>query len=129
MKKKIHKIWGVGLTIVLATSLLLSAAPASAGTLDWGTFSPFPSTTGNVLAPSFNVTDLAVSGDGVMYAVNTTDNATWKSTNGGTTWSRLSKEFNADVSFIAVAPDDSDVVAVGYQDTNMWSWNASISTT
>ena len=114
MKNKIHKIWSVGLALVLATTLLLSAVPVSAGELSWGTQSPFPSTTGNVLAPSFNVTDLAVSSDGVMYAVNATDNATFKSTSGGTTWSRLSAEFPANLSFIAVAPDDSDVVAVGY---------------
>ena len=128
MKKELTKIWGVGLTIVLAASLLLSAAPVSGGTLDWGKYTPFPSTTGHVLAPSFDVADLAVSGDGVLYAVNVSDNATWKSTNGGTTWSRLSKEFLADVAFIAVAPDDSDIVAVAYPDSYTSSWNASIST-
>ena len=37
MKKKITKIWSVGLVVVLATSLLLFAAPASASDLAWGT--------------------------------------------------------------------------------------------
>ena len=68
MKKKIHKIWGVGLVIVLAATLLFSAAPVSAGTLDWGT-ETVPSTTGKVLFPGADVADLAVSADGVMYAV------------------------------------------------------------
>jgi hypothetical protein len=70
MKKKIHKIWGVGLTIVLAASLLLSAAPVSAGTLDWGTFTPDDS-------------DLVAVG----YL-----GGTWNvsiSTNGGSTWGAL----------------------------------------
>ncbi len=37
MKKKITRIWGIGLVVILATSLLLSAAPVSAKELAWGT--------------------------------------------------------------------------------------------
>ena len=111
MKKKIHKIWGVGLVVVLAASLLLSAAPASAGTLDWGT-ETIPSKTGYALAPGFAVKDLAVAADGVMYSINTSDNYTWKSTNGGVTWSKLSKDFATDLEFVGVAFDDSDILAV-----------------
>jgi len=40
MKKKITKIWGVGLALVLAASLILMAAPISAGTLSWGDEDP-----------------------------------------------------------------------------------------
>jgi hypothetical protein len=110
MKKRITKIWGVGLVLVLAASLLFSAAPVSAGTLDWGT-ETIPSKTGNALAPQFDVEDLAVSADGVMYSINASDNFVWKSTNGGVTWSKLSKDFDSARSFVAVALDDSDVVA------------------
>jgi hypothetical protein len=118
MKKKITKIWGVGLVLVLAASLLLSAAPVSAGTLDWGT-ETIPSKTGNALAPGFAVADLAVSADGTMYAINTTDNFTFRSTNGGVTWSKLSKDFETQLQFVAVALDDSDVVAVS-DGTDVW---------
>jgi hypothetical protein len=119
MKKKITKIWGVGLVLVLAASLLLSAAPVSAGTLDWGT-ETIPSDTGYVLANGTDIVDLAVSEDGVMYAVTGTDNVCYKSTNGGVTWSRLSKEFGSGTTeFVSVSLDDSDVVAVS-MGTTIW---------
>jgi hypothetical protein len=112
MKKRITKIWGVGLVLVLAASLLLSAAPISAGTLSWGTQSPFPSSTGYRLFNGSEVADIAVAEDGIMYAVTGTDNYTYKSTNGGITWSRLSKDFLGLPEFVAVAPDDSEFVVV-----------------
>jgi len=112
MKKKITKIWGVGLTLVLAATLLLSAAPASAGELDWGTYTPFPSTTGNVLVTDNNgVADIAVAEDGTMFLASTNSTFLYKSTNGGKTWSKLSENFSANLTFVAVAPDDSDIVA------------------
>jgi len=49
MKRKRFGILGVALTQILLGSLLLSAAPVSAGTLFWST-ETIPSTTGNVLA-------------------------------------------------------------------------------
>ena len=68
MKKKITKIWGVGLVIVLTASLLLMAAPVSAGTLSWGT-ETIPSDSGKVIQPGTDVFDLAVAGDGTtIYA-------------------------------------------------------------
>jgi len=121
MKKEISKIWGLGLAIVLVATLLFSAAPVSAGELDWGTFSPFPSTTGNVLTDN-SIADIAVANDGIMYLVTGTENQTYKSTNAGKTWSKLAEEFAANLAFVAVAPEDSDVLAVGY------STNVSIST-
>ena len=122
MKKEISKIWGLGLAIVLAATLLFSAAPVSAGELDWGTFTPFPSTTGNVLTTNLSIGDLAVANDGIMYLVTGTTNQTYKSTNAGKTWSKLAEQFSANLTFVAVAPENSSVVAVGY------STNVSIST-
>jgi len=120
MKKKIHKIWGVGLVLVLAASLLLSAAPVSAGELDWGTFTPFPSTTGNVLQQNNNyVSDIAVAEDGVMYLASTNSTFLYKSTNGGRSWSKLSENFSVNLTFVAVAPDDSDIVAAS-SDNVVW---------
>ncbi|MEE9365961.1 MAG: hypothetical protein V3W44_04660, partial [Dehalococcoidales bacterium] len=84
MKKKMTKIFGVGLTIVLMASLLLSAAPVSAGTLGWGT-ETILSTSGNILASTSNITDMDVSSDGAIWvAANITDKL-YKSTDGGAT--------------------------------------------
>jgi hypothetical protein len=102
---------GVGLTIVLAVSMLFGAAPVSAGTLSWGSES-VPTTTGNLLVNAQDVSDLAVSTDGVMYLVSTSDTACYKSTNGGSSWSKLSKVFANNLALVAVAPDDSGIVVV-----------------
>jgi len=68
MKRKITKIWGVGLVTVLIASLLLAAAPVSADTLSWST-ETIPSDTGKVIQPGTDVFDLAVAGDGTtIYA-------------------------------------------------------------
>jgi hypothetical protein len=111
MKKKLIKLMGVGLTIVLAASMLFGAAPVSAGTLSWGS-ETVPTTTGNVLVNGQFVSDLAVSQDGVMYLVSTADTACYKSTNGGGSWSKLSKVFANNLALVAVAPDDSSIVVV-----------------
>jgi len=112
MKKKIRKIWGVGLVLVLVASLILSAAPAAAGTLSWSS-ETIPSTTGNVLASGSDVTDIAVSADGqTIWAVDATANATYKSTDGGKTWSAKTISGVTTPQLVAIAPDDPDIVAV-----------------
>ena len=119
--KKLTKIWGIGLTIVLAASLLFGAVPASAGTLAWGS-ETVPTTTGNVICNGLNIADLSVSADGTMYAVTNTDNFCYKSTNGGVTWSKLSQTFVGFLGFVAVAPDDSSIVAVAENTTQNKVW-------
>ena len=109
MKNKITKICGVGLTLVLATTMLFSAAPVSAGTLSWSAES-IPSATGNVLETGSNIVDLDVSNDGTMFAASGST-ILWKSTNGGLTWSGITPPSVGDASLVAVAPDDADVVA------------------
>jgi hypothetical protein len=111
MKKKLTKLMGVGLTIVLAASMLFGAAPVSAGTLSWGSES-VPTTTGNVIVDGLDIADLAISADGTMYAVTDNDTYVYKSTNGGASWSQLSNVFDTNLGFVAVAPDDSGIVAV-----------------
>ena len=105
--KKLTKIWGIGLVIVLVTSLLLSAAPVAASELAWGT-EGIPSATDNIIVNGVKIQDFAVSGDGqtIYAAVGTT--AVYKSTNGGKTWS--TKTANLAVTRIAVAPDDPNLV-------------------
>jgi hypothetical protein len=121
MKKKLIKLMGVGLTIVLAASMLFGAAPVSAGDLSWGSES-VPTTTGNVITAntSMNVADLAVAVDGTMYLVSGHTNQCYKSTNGGVTWSTLSKNFGNTLDHVAVAPDDSDYVAVVDSTLKVW---------
>ena len=121
MKKKLTKIWGVGLTIVLTATLLLSAAPVSAGTLGWGDES-VPTSTGNIIVDTLNVADLAISADGTMYAVTGIDSRVYKSTNGGTSWSQLSEVFNGALGFVAVAPDDPGLVVVAETTTDDKVW-------
>jgi len=118
MKKNIHRIWGVGLVVVLAASLLFSAAPVSAGTLDWGT-KTIPSSTGEVLTNDTEVVNFSVSADGTMYLVSGSDNYCYKSTNNGITWSQLSEDFETQPTFVAVAYDDADVLAVA-DATDVW---------
>jgi len=68
MKKKITKIWGVGLVLVLLVSLFGMAVPVSASTNAWGT-ETIPTTTNKVLLPGSDVLDIAVAGDGeTVYA-------------------------------------------------------------
>jgi hypothetical protein len=59
-----------------------------------------------------------VSGDGnTVYAVTGTDNYTYKSVNGGVSWTRLSEVFDFMPDLVAVSPDDSDKVAVANSDS------------
>ncbi len=70
MKKKITRIWGIGLIVVLLTSLLVMAAPASAADpLQWNNEGiPGPPASG--IVPGLEILDFAVAGDGMTtYAV------------------------------------------------------------
>ena len=124
MKKKITRIWGIGLVIVLAASLLLLAAPVSAGTLSWGS-EDLP----DELAPGTDIVDMAVSGDGAVIYVAAVDSTLppptsstiYRSTNGGESWTSIVVEdvlvsgetaVKLDVGYIAVTPDDPNYIAV-----------------
>jgi len=117
LKNKITKIWGVGLTLVLATTMLLFPMPASAGTLSWGS-ETIPSTSGNVLADG-DVVDLAVSAGGdVIYSCNGTS-IIYRSSNRGESWTaiRVIDGVTIDVDLIAVAPDDENYIACAGDNT------------
>jgi len=111
MKTRIHKnrIWGVGLALVLAASLILMAAPVSAGTLSWGS-EDLP----EELAWNTDVVDVAVGADGAtIYAADGTSTI-YRSTNGGETWSEITVIADTNLltaEFIAVAPDDGNYIA------------------
>ncbi len=116
MSKKISKIFGVVLTLMVLASLMAVATPASAGTLSISAESDVPKTEGNILAPvGTDILDLAVNGN-TIYAA-TTDTASagilYKSTDGGNTWKSLETSTDwsaADVLQVAVAQDDPNVV-------------------
>ncbi|MDP2731246.1 MAG: hypothetical protein Q8O55_12325 [Dehalococcoidales bacterium] len=130
MKNKISKILGVGLSLAMLLSFLMPTIPASAGTLSWsgeGDVEDLIDTIDYVLGPAdVDIVDMAVNGD-VIYAVtNTTDNATFKSTNGGATWTSLvsSTDYPGGSSgapvLVAVAPDNPDVVAIVTDEPEVW---------
>jgi len=69
MKKFITKFWGVGLIIVLLSSLFVAGAPVSAADpLNWESKSDAPSSMFGVLAPGTDVVDYDVNGF-TMYAI------------------------------------------------------------
>jgi len=116
MKKKITRIWGIGLTLVLAASLLLSAAPVSAGDLSWSD-EDLPNEAGKNLVDTAgdDIFDLAVSGDGsVIYASIQSSSTIYRSTNGGESWSSITVVdggLTINAELIAVAPDDPNYIA------------------
>ena len=115
MKKKISKIFGVGLSVVLMVSLLsfaapMSVSPASAANLSFTT-ETIPSTTNNVTitGSSINITDIAVGGDGNFLMAGTGNTTTvFYSTDRGDTWKTFSG--TTDINLVAVAPDDNDIM-------------------
>ncbi|MEE8420514.1 MAG: hypothetical protein V3R92_03540, partial [Dehalococcoidales bacterium] len=113
MKKKITRIWSVGLAVVMISTLLLAAAPVSAGQMSFGS-ETIPTTTGNVVLDGTDVSDMAVGSDGTTIWVADAENVTLqKSTDGGQTFSTKTAPGGfTSVGFIAMAPDDSDIVVV-----------------
>jgi hypothetical protein len=113
MKKKITRIWGVGLVAVLISTLLLSAAPMSAGQLSFGS-ETIPTSTGNVVLDGTDVTDMAVGSDGTTIWIADAENVTLqKSTDGGQTFSTKTPPGGlTSLGPLAMAPDDSDIVVI-----------------
>ena len=119
MKSKIKKFWGLGLIVTLLASLAVAAVPVSAADpLAWNG-EAIPTIGGNVLGPAgVDVMDIAVSSDGAtIWAApgNSSNNTVYKSTNGGATWSAVTVTVGPaamDADLVAIAPDDSNLVAV-----------------
>ncbi len=119
MKKLITKFWGVGLVIVLISSLFIAVAPASgAEPLNWEMRIdvPFGGDGFWFVAPGTVIQDFDYDGTGmVMYAVSST--GLYQSTFGGVYVSEISSRLPAALSaestnYVAIAPDDSNVVVV-----------------
>jgi hypothetical protein len=134
MKKAIKRFWGIGLIVIILSSLFVVAAPASGAVYSWASDTTQPSTTNGLFSPvnavTWGITDIASTSDGsVIYAVasNTADiNYFYKSTNGGVSWTKpaggtASAPFTAALpntsatdqwTFVACAPDDPNIIAV-----------------
>jgi hypothetical protein len=123
MKKRITKIWGIGLIVALLAGMLVAATPASAADpLEWNdVFLPGPAN--ETMVSGGDIYDFDIAGDGTtIYAVGsdgTNTNMCWKSTDGGKYWVELQQNFGTipatvitDCDFVAVAPDDPDIVIV-----------------
>jgi len=126
MKKRISKIWGVSLVIVMAVSLLLSSAPISADdTLQFDTVT-IPSTTDEALT-SDTIADFVVSPDGETVFAVATDPTVYKSLDGGVNWDE--KETTAggagtlSPTFVAIAPDDTSIIVIADATTVFISTN------
>ncbi|MBI2850571.1 MAG: hypothetical protein HYX80_05950 [Chloroflexi bacterium] len=121
---KISKILGVGLTIAMLTSLLAIATPASAGTLSWSEESTdklSADATLNQLVSGSDVNRIAVEGS-TIYAISSaaTANLTFKSTNGGKSWTRLTITGLAVPALVAVAPGAPDTLVVTGDGTEVY---------
>jgi len=112
MKKLIRKIWGVGLVVVLLTSLLVAALPVAAGNLTYSEeYGPGTAWTTYQLASGTNIVDMAIANDGTtIYAVDGVTAGVYKSTNAGVTWALITMALTTPLK-VAVAPDNPSLVA------------------
>ncbi len=125
--KRLFKIWGVIMMIMLVVGAFMPAAPAMAvyGAQAWQP-QPLPSATGYTLAGGSDVTDIA-QGPGILYAIDGTSatNAIYKSTDGGTSWTKAATSGIAagfTLTGISVAPDNAMVVMVTTVSGNYSAW-------
>lgn len=116
MKKKFSRLMGVGLAVVIVTTMLVGVLPVSAGTLAWGT-ETIPSTTSKVIVTEA-INDIAIGPDGTTIYAALSPNTLYKSTDAGKTWSGLTAP-GAAADLVAVAPDDTDLIAVA-DGTTVW---------
>jgi len=121
MKKKFSRLLGVGLALALVTSLMVIAAPVSAGPLAW-VDEDLP----DELEPGMNVLDLAVAEEGaVIYAAPGSTNATQlhvsKDVGEGWGTTTVVDGLNTiDADFVAVSLDDPEYIAVAGNSTYVY---------
>jgi len=135
MKTKISNILGVGLALLMVFSVAFALVPTKAtadeGNMQW-VAQPLPTALFAVLAANTNVSEIAVSPDGMtVYAINNSLNMSaasvtprfqlYKSVNGGQAWSGIDTSLiagavAAPLGNVAVAPDNPNVVAISCLD-------------
>jgi photosystem II stability/assembly factor-like uncharacterized protein len=128
MKKKLHKILGVALTVTLLASLMvgLAAAPAAAGPNKWFKLSiPMHGADGDYFID--NTIDAgpgpwaqAIDGTLYCYASRGTAEQLFKSTDEGRSWSRQVKYTGDAIVDIFCSPLDADIVYVLDVNNTIW---------
>jgi hypothetical protein len=123
MKKFIKRFWGVGLVVIILSSLFVSAAPVfAADPLRWESKSGGPSPAFNAISNGNTVLSFAVASNAAtMYAATVNASGTggklWQSVNGGSVWTEITSRLPnymsfGSVRFVALAPDDANILVV-----------------
>jgi photosystem II stability/assembly factor-like uncharacterized protein len=111
---KIKYACGLLMLLLCAT---LAPVPAQADpALKWEDIDK-PGTNGNVVVSPSEVSEIAIGGSGVLYAVDSANSAIYRSLDGGVTWEDITDKLvgeGAGLPYgkIAVAPDKPGIVAV-----------------
>lgn len=106
--------------VLLVTSWFLSAVPISASTLPWSA-ETIPSTTGGMVVPGTDISDLAVAGNySTIYATDRESDKIYRSTDGGLTWSSVTVSGATEPQLVAVAPDDANIAAIVADGTEVY---------
>jgi hypothetical protein len=134
MKSKLYKIFGVALTVVMLASLMVFAIPASAnpGDNEWTKFAyPKAGADGKYFFDDTitYVGPLAMAINGNLYCAADPAGAAslMKSTDGGRTWSKLTKYTFGKVVDIVCSSENADVVYVADADYVYKTTNAGTS--
>src|SRR4030042_1936191 len=134
MKKIIRKFWGVGIVLILLSTLFVGAIPQAAGgnfalTNSFAQPGIFPTDTTLAPAAGFGVLDVAQSGSTIYITGDAAGvEYLYKSADGGVTWTQTARGavgFNRGLpcdavvggggstwGLVAVAPDDPNIVVV-----------------
>jgi len=112
MKKAIKRFWGIGLIVIILSSLFVAPATVSGGNYAFAADTTQPTTTNRLLSAA-GIFDVAQTADGAtLYAVDTAK-VLYKSTNGGVTWTPATASGttgSTTYDMVAVAPDNASIV-------------------
>jgi hypothetical protein len=112
MKKIIKRFWGVGLIVIILSSLFMVAPVSAADPMRWEMKTGGPSGQFNAVSFGTTVYDYAIAPNGAtMYAA--CGPKFFQSTNGGSTWTDIYSRLptaSGNVTYVALAPDDPNIV-------------------
>jgi hypothetical protein len=113
---KIKYACGLLMVLLLSAWLIPSPAQAESAALEWTKIDK-PGDTGNLVVSPSEVSEIAVGRDDTLYAIDSQNLKVYRSLNAGVTWIDITSylvDVGAELpaSKIAIAPDDSGIVAV-----------------
>src|SRR4030042_779914 len=119
MTQKMARIFSLGICLLLLLSLFSLPEPVSAGTSVWSA-ETIPSLLNTILGPAgIDIRDFVIGNDLLtVYAVtgnSIAGNFTYKSTNGGVSWTALPVPITADL--IDIAPDANKLLVIADRNT------------